>query len=57
VNETECDCKTDLSTIDGLKWNQLPPETRIGWRGPAILWEKLDRCPPIFWSDDDSISF
>jgi len=32
----------------GMPWRDLPPETRVGWRGPAMVWRRLSEMPPVF---------
>ena len=36
--------------LDGKKkkWTTFPKETPIGWRGPMILWDKLDKLPNVY---------
>jgi hypothetical protein len=44
---------TNLSYIllDGKKkhWSEFPDNTHIGWRGPMVIWRKLDNLPKIFY--------
>lgn len=35
-------------SIAGRHWTSFPENTRVGWRGPMILWSKLDDQPPVF---------
>ena len=32
-----------------INWTDFPEETRIGWRGPIMLWEKLDSMPKVHY--------
>jgi hypothetical protein len=36
------------ASIRGKKWNEFPPETRIGWRGPAIDMRNLATMPDVY---------
>jgi hypothetical protein len=33
-------------------WTDFPVNTRVGWRGPMMLWEKVIPYDNIFWYDD-----
>ncbi len=30
-------------------WSSFPQTTRIGWRGPMLLWEKVRDQPKVYW--------
>lgn len=32
-----------------VHYNNFPKTTRVGWRGPAVLWEKVYDMPKIHW--------
>ena len=40
--------------LDGKKkhWSNFPSNTRIGWRGPMVIWNKLDNLPKVFYDWD-----
>lgn len=40
--------------LDGKKkhWTKFPDNTHIGWRGPMVIWSKLDNLPKIFYDYD-----
>lgn len=43
----------DVSSFQNDKsksWKEFDPNTRIGWRGPMILWENIDNLPRIYYS-------
>jgi hypothetical protein len=31
--------------------DSLPLHTRVGWRGPVMLWSKLEHAPPITYTE------
>jgi len=31
-----------------IHWTKFPETTRVGWRGPIMLWEKLKNCPQVY---------
>jgi len=39
--------------LDGKKkkWDKFPKNTKVGFRGPMILWEDLDKLPNIYYLD------
>ena len=43
--------------LDGKKkrWNKLPKDTNVGWRGPMILWNELDTLPNCYYFDFDKL--
>jgi len=32
-----------------LHWSEFPDDTRVGWRGPIMLWSKLKDMPPVYF--------
>lgn len=30
-------------------WREFPSTTRIGWRGPMLLWSKVHSMPAVYW--------
>lgn len=34
-----------------MHWTEFSPETRVGWRGPIMLWEKLDSLDKVYHTD------
>ena len=32
-----------------IHFDEFPKNTRVGWRGPVMLWEKVKNMPQIFW--------
>jgi len=34
--------------ISGKHWTQMPPTTKVGWRGAAMRWEDLDKLPELY---------
>jgi hypothetical protein len=36
----------------GRHWSEFPETTQVGWRGPMLLWDKLDQQPPVFTNVD-----
>lgn len=34
-----------------LDWKDYPKDTRIGWRGPMILLDKMDSLPKVYYYD------
>jgi hypothetical protein len=49
--------KTGTGLLDGRykKWNELPKDTCVGWRGPMILWNDLDTLPNCYYFDFDKL--
>ena len=43
--------KTNLLDGKKKKWTTFPKDTPIGFRGPMILWDKLDKLPNIYLLD------
>ena len=43
--------------LDGKnkKWNKLPKDTNVGWRGPMILWKDLETLPNCYYFDFDKL--
>ena len=37
------------------KWNKLPKNTKVGERGPMILWKDLDKLPNCYYLDFDKL--
>lgn len=35
-------------------WRQFSPNTRVGWRGEMIDWEKLEVLPRVYWQKNKS---
>jgi len=33
-------------------WEEFPPSTRVGFRGPMLLWQKLSQTPKVWWYKD-----
>ena len=33
--------------------DKLPGTTRVGWRGPAMLWSNLGSNPKVYWNSDE----
>lgn len=31
-----------------IHWTEFPDTTRVGWRGPIMLWSKLKDCPSVY---------
>jgi hypothetical protein len=31
-----------------LHWTNFPETTRVGWRGPIMLWKKLENMPDVY---------
>lgn len=31
-------------------WTKFPPKTKVGWRGPMLLWEKVKTQPKVYWA-------
>ena len=46
LNNNEFICPISKET---KSYKELPPETKIGWRGPMMLVKDMDKCPKIFW--------
>ena len=38
-----------------VPWADFPKETRVGWRGPIMLWKELDEFNYVYWKHDTSI--
>jgi hypothetical protein len=36
-----------------MHWSELPKNTRVGWRGPMIPWETLDKMPKLYWGANE----
>jgi hypothetical protein len=36
----------------GKHYSELPEDTRIGWRGPMMLTENMDKCPDVTLNRD-----
>jgi len=34
--------------LTGLSWVQMPPSTKVGWRGSAMRWEDLYKLPEVY---------
>ena len=34
------------------EWTQLPHTTRVGWRGPMMLWNKLVEMPQVYYNEN-----
>ena len=34
-------------------WQDFSATTRVGWRGPMLLWDKVDDQPDVYWYDSD----
>jgi len=32
-----------------IHWTEFPETTRVGWRGPIMLWEDLDKMPNVYY--------
>jgi hypothetical protein len=32
-----------------IYWTEFPDTTRVGWRGPIMLWDKLKDLPQVFY--------
>ena len=47
------DVSTDAvkNTVESkrLNWEQFPTNTRVGWRGPIMLWDKVKDMGPIYY--------
>jgi hypothetical protein len=43
------------SKFDGLNILELPLNTKIGWRGPMIYMEDIDKLPPIIYKKNGYI--
>ena len=43
--------KTNLLDGKKKKWTTFPKDTPIGFRGPMILWDKLDKLPNVYLLD------
>jgi hypothetical protein len=35
------------------EYTDFDKDTPIGWRGPMILWNKIDNLPDVFWEEED----
>jgi hypothetical protein len=44
----------EFGDVSGKHYSEFPPTTLIGWRGPMMLWERLDELPvqQIYWHDE-----
>lgn len=53
--KNNCLPKKDPQHLASFSFNEpkpytdYPANTRIGWRGPMILWEKVKKLPDIYW--------
>ncbi|AYV75426.1 MAG: hypothetical protein Terrestrivirus1_300 [Terrestrivirus sp.] len=36
-------------TTKHIHWTEFPDTTRVGWRGPIMLWDKLKDLPQIYY--------
>ena len=34
-----------------IRWQEFPKPTRVGWRGPMILWKHLSILPKVYWTE------
>jgi len=41
---SDCETKKILQ-----HWSEYPGNSRVGWRGPAMLWDKLNGLPQVYW--------
>ena len=32
-----------------IPWQDFPKATRVGWRGPMLMWSHLNVLPPVYW--------
>lgn len=39
--------KNGFNQVDNKNWNEYPTYYYIGWRGPMILWEDIEKLPKI----------
>lgn len=39
----------DFKDKGGKHYADFPLETRLGWRGPMLLVEDMDKCPKVIW--------
>lgn len=37
---------------DKKHWSTFPKSTRLGWRGPMMVWEKVKHQPNIYWYEE-----
>lgn len=45
--------RTEFWTQNRVHYTEFPPDTRIGWRGPLIPWEKVINLPPVLYTEPD----
>ena len=40
--------KKGVFPLTGKHWEDMPLTTKVGWRGPAMLWSDLGKLPSLF---------
>ncbi len=36
-----------------IHWTEFPEDTRVGWRGPIMLWSELENLPQVYYKKND----
>lgn len=43
----------DLSKYYNMHYSDFPRDTKLGWRGPMMLVQNMDKCGYIIWTNDN----
>jgi hypothetical protein len=55
LSKVSGNCKAFCGSFSYSKpkhWSTFPRSTRIGWRGPIMLWKDVNEQPNVYWSNN-----